>query len=178
MEVLAVRTERTSVKARIGRLATIQNNESGSKFQAADGLTVRPGCVIPLRELEFRFSRSGGPGGQNVNKVASRVELLFDPARSEAFSPAERERILQALAGRTEGGGILRVTSDESRSQWENRQRAMAKLAELVAAALRPRKKRRPTRVPRAARLRRKESKKRQGSKKRLRGSPGREADL
>ena len=102
---------------------------------------------------------------------------MFHPGSSQAFTAAERERIVQALGGRLEGDGILRVTAEESRSQWVNRRRAMKKLVELLAAALRPVKKRKPTRVTAAARLRREESKRRQSAKKRSRVSPGSDAE-
>ena len=157
-------------------MGTAQHTETGGKILALHGLEIRPGCVVPFGELEFRFSRSGGPGGQNVNKVASKVDLLFEPGKSRAFAPLERERILQALAGRMEGE-VLRVTAEESRSQWENRRRAMEKLVDLLAAALRPKKKRRPTRVGVSVRLRRKESKRRQSVRKRLRKPPDRDGD-
>src|SRR5512138_2109804 len=114
-------------------MATAQNKESGIQFQEVSGLEIRPGCVIPYGELEFRFSRSGGPGGQNVNKVESRVELMFHPGRSRVFTAAERDRVLVALGERLEGDGALRVTAEESRSQWENRRRAMEKLAMILA---------------------------------------------
>lgn len=158
-------------------METAQHTKSQSQFQDVPGLEVRPGCVIPLGELEFRFSRSGGPGGQNVNKVESRVELMFRPGTSQAFTEAEQGRVVRAIGGRLEGDGVLRVTAEESRSQWVNRGRAMEKLVEILAAALRPVKKRKPTRLSAGARLRRKESKRRQSAKKRFRASPGRETE-
>lgn len=132
----------------------------------AGGITVR----IPRSELVFRTARSGGPGGQNVNKVETRVELEFDVAGSRGLSHAQKEVLFERLASRITSGGILRVVAQESRSQWSNREQAIKKFVDLLQKALRPRKKRLPTRPSSSARERRLEAKKRKGEKKRMRG--------
>jgi ribosome-associated protein len=118
-------------------------------------LAISVELAIPLAELHFRFSRSGGPGGQHVNRSETRVELLFDVARSPSLTEAQRARILHRLAGYIDGTGVLRVVSTATRSQAENRADAMARFRALVSAALRRRKRRIPTRPSAAARERR-----------------------
>lgn len=125
---------------------------------------------IGEEELAFRFTRSGGPGGQNVNKVSSRVELLFDVKNSPSLTDEEKARVMHALRSRLDADGVLRLASQESRSQWKNRQRVVEKFAALMRTALsRPkaRKATASTKVSKAARL---EWKKRRGAKKKLRG--------
>ena len=111
--------------------------------------------VIPEGELGWRFSRAGGPGGQGVNTTDSRVQLIFDVTASTAFTPAQRDRILQRLSGRLIDG-VLTVVAAEYRSQLRNRQAARARLAAMLRQALAPDPPtRRPTRPSRAARERR-----------------------
>ena len=113
------------------------------------------GTVIPAEELSWRFSRSGGPGGQYVNTADTRVELVFDLAASQALPPALKERALRALDGRLTGGTIT-VTASEHRSQLRNREAAAARMAELLTEATAPPPRpRRPTRPSRAATERR-----------------------
>jgi len=122
------------------------------------------GFVIPLAELEFRRSRSGGPGGQNVNKVETQVEARWDIAASGVLSDAQRARLLHALASRLVGDSVLVVKSRTERSQEGNRRAALARMASLVAAALKPRKRRhatRPTLGSREDRLRKKKARSR-----------------
>jgi ribosome-associated protein len=102
--------------------------------------------IIPAAELSWRFSRSGGPGGQGVNTTDSRVELSWDLAGSPMLSPAMRERALERLAGRLVNG-VVTITASEHRSQLRNREAAAARLGGLVAAAIAP-----PPRVRRATR--------------------------
>jgi ribosome-associated protein len=135
-----------------------------------DDLEVRAGVVIPGREIRFRFARSGGPGGQNVNKVESRVELLFDVATSVAFSDAQRHRIRSALANRLDADGVLQIAVQESRSQWQNREIALQRLAEMLSTALTPRKKRVATKPSRGSKEERFRAKKKRGEIKRNRG--------
>lgn len=125
--------------------------------------------VIPETELSWRFSRSSGPGGQGVNTTDSRVELLFDVARSTALSPSLRARAVERLAGRLVDG-VLSVTASEHRSQLRNREAARQRLArELVAAIAPPRRARRATKATRGSVERRIAGKKRRAETKRLR---------
>lgn len=124
---------------------------------------------IPASEIRFRFTRSGGPGGQNVNKVESSVELLFDVRQSVAFSPAQRDHLLTVLKKRLDADGVLRITVQESRSQWKNRETALTRLADMLRRALVPRKKRVPTRIPRGAHEDRITEKRRRGERLRNR---------
>ena len=128
------------------------------------GLDAGRGLVIPLAEIEFRRSRSSGPGGQNVNKVETQVEARWDIAASAVLSDAQRARLLHALASRLIGDSVLVVKSRTERSQEGNRRAALARLAALVAAALKPRKRRhatKPTLGSREDRLRKKKARSR-----------------
>ena len=115
-------------------------------------LPINDELAIPVSELRFRFSRSSGPGGQHVNKSETRVELLFDVARSPSLTEEQRARILHRLAGAVDGEGLLHVVSSVTRSQLENREDATARFRALLAAALHRRKRRVPTRPSGAAR--------------------------
>lgn len=129
-------------------------------------IRVNRSLVIPNDELEIRFSASGGPGGQHANKAATRVELVWDVASSRVLGPRQRERILRRLATRIDGSGSLRVQSDRRRSQVRNREDAEARLADLVADALRPAKPRVATRPSAAANEARLLGKRRRSQKK------------
>jgi len=126
----------------------------------ADTITVSDQLAIPAAELRFRFSRSSGPGGQNVQRTETRVELLFDVVHSPSLTEDQRGRILQRLAGYIDGEGELRIVSSATRSQMENRADAITRFQMLVATALRRRKHRVPTRPSAAARERRLTAKK------------------
>lgn len=126
---------------------------------------------IPMAELLFRFARSGGRGGQNVNKVETRVELLFDIAHSPSLSHDERARLLEKLRNRVDAGGVLRIVAQESRSQWSNREAAVRRFAEVLRHALKVRKKRKKTKPSRESRERRLETKRRRGDIKKSRRS-------
>lgn len=125
--------------------------------------------VIPERELEWRFSRSGGPGGQHSNKVSTRAELRWNVRESEAVSEGARAILLERLAARLDADGTLRVVDAETRSQRENRARARERMREILQAALAPRKRRRPTKPSRASKRRRLEAKRRHSEKKQRR---------
>ncbi len=112
---------------------------------------ITPSLLIPDSEIQFRFSRSGGPGGQHVNKASTRVELLFDVARSPTLNDDQRWRIAQRLKRYVGADGVLRVVSDASRSQWQNRRDALDKFMVLLQSALARRKKRVATRPPSSA---------------------------
>ncbi|MGB9372887.1 MAG: alternative ribosome rescue aminoacyl-tRNA hydrolase ArfB [Jiangellales bacterium] len=131
----------------------------------ASDLTVTTRLVIPQAELQWRFSRSSGPGGQSVNTTDSRVQLGWDAGRSDVLSPAQRARLLEHVPD-----GVIWVVASEHRSQWQNRRAARQKLAALVRAVVltRPRA-RRPTRPSRSAVERRLGAKHRRGDLKRQR---------
>jgi ribosome-associated protein len=126
--------------------------------------------AIPLAELRYTATRSGGPGGQHVNTSATRVELEFDVGASTALTDAQRARIMERLATRIDGRGVLRLASSGSRSQHQNRQDVSARLATMLADALREQKRRRKTRVPRAAKEARLREKRKRADTKKSRG--------
>ena len=122
-------------------------------------IVVTPRLTIPAGELSFAFARSGGPGGQNVNKVASKVELRWNPTTSTALGLDDRTWLLSRLANRLTTEGELIVTSTLTRDQIKNRADAMSKLALIVRAALDRPKARRATKPSRASKRRRVEGK-------------------
>ena len=123
-------------------------------------IRVVDGLEIPEHEIDFAVSRSGGPGGQNVNKVSTRVTLRFNVDASLALNSDQRRRIHSRLATRINKEGILQVTSQRTRSQELNREDALARFAELLQQALHKDTPRIPTRVSRAAKVKRMEEKK------------------
>jgi len=136
------------------------------------GLRVDSELTIPESELSWRFSRSSGPGGQGVNTADSRVELVWDVAGSAVLTPLQRERLLERLSSRVVDG-VLTVAASDHRAQLQNRNAARARLAAVVADALRPPPpSRRPTRPSRGAKERRLEAKKRRTDVKQLRRPP------
>jgi ribosome-associated protein len=131
---------------------------------------VSPSVVIPAAELMWRFSRSSGAGGQHVNTTDSRVELTWDLERSSVLTSRQRALARRRLAL---VDGTLTVTASERRSQLRNRQAAMSRLAEVVAAAIEPPPPpRRATKPTKAATARRLDDKRRRGDTKRLRQPP------
>lgn len=126
--------------------------------------------TIPPGELAFRASRSGGPGGQHVNKAATKVEVSWNVAQSPTLSDEQRQRVLTRLANRIDNSGNLHVASEEHRSQWRNREAATERLQALVREALKPRKRRKKTKPSRAAKERRLRQKRVRAEKKRQRG--------
>ena len=137
-------------------------------------IVVGPRLTIPAAELSTQFARSGGPGGQNVNKVASKVELRWNVANSAALGVDDRAWLLHRLASRLTADGTLIVTSTATRDQLKNREDATAKLALIVRAALDRPKPRRATRPTRASKRRRLESKRHRAEIKRGRRSDDR----
>ena len=126
----------------------------------------RKAIELPLGEIELRFSRSSGPGGQHVQKTETRVEAVFDVQASTALSDADKRRLV------TRVGAVVRAVAQDERSQWRNRELALERLAETIAAGLKRQRRRRPTTPSPAARERRLATKRRRGTTKRLRGDP------
>ena len=133
---------------------------------------VAPGITIPAEEIEERFIQSGGPGGQNVNKVATTVQLRFDAAGSPSLAPEVRRRLLRIAGTRVTSDGELVLTARRFRTQEANRRDARERLAALVAQALAEPRPRQATRPTRAARERRLQDKARRATVKRQRGQP------
>ena len=129
-------------------------------------LVVTRTCRIPLAELEWRFTASGGPGGQHANRSNTRAEVRFDVAGSPSLGPVQRSRLLRRL------GPTVRVVADDERSQLRNRERALARLKERLADALRVERPRVPTAPTAGSRVARVEAKRRRAEVKRLRRPP------
>jgi ribosome-associated protein len=135
-------------------------------------LHVSAAVVIPAAELQWRFSRSSGPGGQNVNKVETAVELGFDLEGTGAIGPFQKQRLLERLGSRCVAG-CLRVAVSEHRSQYQNRQLAMQRLGDLLREGLKPPPKlRKPTKPTRGAVKRRVDAKKQKSQVKQARQRP------
>lgn len=134
-------------------------------------IAILPGVTVREEELVFSASRSGGPGGQHVNKTSTRVTLTFDLEGTTSLTPEQKARVRRKLGARVSVEGTLRVVSQRERSQHANRAHAVERFVELIAAALRPEKPRRATRVPRSEKERRLESKARRAATKRDRSA-------
>ncbi len=134
-------------------------------------LTINSQLVIPSNELKWRFSRSSGPGGQGVNKTDSRVELVFDIYSSSVIGPFHKQRLLERLENRCVNG-CLNIVASEERSQYQNRQLALARLADLLREGLKPPPKaRKATKPTRASQQRRVSTKKHRSALKQKRQS-------
>jgi ribosome-associated protein len=122
-------------------------------------IKISRGIFIPEDELVFKFSRGGGPGGQNVNKVNTRATVLFDVANATSLSDVQKGQILKGLASRVDKNGVMRVVSQRYRTQKANREAVVERLEELLKEALKKKKVRRETKVPETAKRRRLERK-------------------
>ena len=132
-------------------------------------LEINERLAIPLSELSYRFSRSSGPGGQHIQKSATRVELLFDVAKSPSLTDAQRSRILDRLKGYIDTTGLLHVTAQSERSQLRNREEVTARFQSLLRQALKVRKRRRATQPSAASKERRIRKKRRRSQIKKWR---------
>jgi ribosome-associated protein len=137
-----------------------------------DALDLGNGLAIPLSELQMVTARSSGPGGQNVNKVESKVTLVLDLEGTPSLSAGEKARLRERLGSRVNRRGELRVSSQRHRGQAANREAAAARMGELLRGALAEDVERVPTRVPASSRRRRLAGKRQRGEVKRLRSSP------
>ncbi|MGZ8397656.1 MAG: alternative ribosome rescue aminoacyl-tRNA hydrolase ArfB [Gemmatimonadales bacterium] len=136
-------------------------------------LDITPELRLPLSELEYLASRSGGPGGQHVNTSSTRIEVWWDVANSPSLNPEQRAQLLERLRARLDSAGRLRVVSSGTRSQLRNREDATDRLRTVVAAGLAITKKRKPTKPTRAAKAARLDAKRRRAATKRHRRPPG-----
>ena len=134
-----------------------------------EDLSLDPAHAIPRSELTYRASRAGGAGGQHVNTSSTRIELLWNVRTSAALDEDMRTRVLEKLASRIDGEGLIRVVSSARRSQTQNREAAEARLVELVRQALVVQKRRKPTKPSRGAKEARLSEKKKRGDTKRQR---------
>src|SRR3990170_156166 len=164
----ARRRATASTAPAIGSPETWRTPSTSSRMAAMepDSIRVTRSVVLPLAEVELRFSRSSGPGGQHANTAETRVEAILDVEASSALSDAQKRRVL-AKAGPT-----LRAIAQDERSQWRNRELAVERLVEQLRKALKVERKRIATKPSAAARERRVGEKKRRPETKRLRGRP------
>jgi ribosome-associated protein len=133
---------------------------------SGESIQVTRSVSIPRSEIELRFSRSSGPGGQHAQKSDTRVEATFDVLASQALSEAQKRRVL------AKAGPVLRAVAQDERSQWRNRELATERLVEALREALRVPRRRKPTKPTKSAVERRLEQKRRRGAVKRLRRPP------
>jgi ribosome-associated protein len=133
---------------------------------AGDSIRVTRSVSVPRSEIELRFSRSSGPGGQHAQKTETRAEAVFDVEASAALTEAQKRRVV------AKAGPVLRAIAQDERSQWRNRELAIERLVDALRQALRVERRRRPTRPTKAARQRRLDEKRRRSETKRLRRPP------
>jgi ribosome-associated protein len=131
-----------------------------------DAIRVTRSVLLPLTEIELRFSRSSGPGGQHANTAETRVEAILDVEASSALTDVQKKRVIE------KAGPTLRAVAQDERSQWRNRELAVERLVEQLREALKVQRRRVATKPTRASRERRLESKKRRSTTKRLRRRP------
>lgn len=133
-------------------------------------LHIDNGVTIPRSELDFRYSRSSGPGGQHAQKSSTRVELLFDVTNSPSLDADQQARVKKRLVGYIDADGVLHLASQSERSQYRNREEVVERFQALMRQALKRRKRRKPTKPTAASQERRLKRKKRRGEKKKRRG--------
>jgi ribosome-associated protein len=131
-----------------------------------ESIQVTRSVSLPRREIDYRFSRSSGPGGQHAQKSDTRVEASFDVETSSALSEAQKRRVV------AKAGPVLRAIAQDERSQWRNRELATERLVAALRQALKVERRRRPTKPTKASRERRLEQKRRRSNTKRLRRPP------
>lgn len=136
------------------------------------GIRVNDSLVIPESELETRASRASGAGGQHVNKTSSRVEIVWNVRQSRALTDEQKAQIESRIASRLTEDGAIRIVASDTRSQLRNRETARTRLGEVIARALIPKKRRKPTKRPRSANEARLTEKKKHSDKKRERRLP------
>jgi ribosome-associated protein len=139
----------------------------GESTDRGERIRITRSVSLPKGEIAFRFSRSSGPGGQHAQRTETRVEALFDVAASTALTDRQKTRVL------AKAGPVLRVVAQDERSQWQNRELAVERLADALRDALAVKRTRRPTRPSKQAVERRLEEKRRRGARKRERRPPG-----
>jgi ribosome-associated protein len=132
----------------------------------AESIRVTRSVTLPVEEIELRFSRSSGPGGQHAQRSETRVEAILDVNASSALTPAQKRRVV------ARAGPVLRAVAQDERSQWRNRELAVERLVERLREALRVERRRRPTKPTAASRERRLDEKRRRSQTKRLRRPP------
>jgi ribosome-associated protein len=151
----------------------VADDRPASSAAPEDSLVVNERVAIPRSELVYRATRAGGPGGQHVNTSSTRIELLWDFARSRALDDAARARLGEKLAARLDADGKVRVVASDRRSQQQNRAAADERLAELVRRALIVPKARKATKPSRAAKEKRLTEKRHRSERKRRRRPGG-----
>ena len=137
-----------------------------------DHVRINDALSIPRAELEFRATRSGGPGGQHVNTSSTRIELTWNVLTSPSLNDAQRARILEKLPTRIDSSGVLRLTASSQRSQLQNREEVTERFAQIVAQALRIPKARKKTKPSKASKEARLKQKKRRSETKQRRRAP------
>ena len=133
-------------------------------------LRITESLAVPRAELDYRASRSGGPGGQHVNTSSTRIELIWDAAGSPSLTEEQRARVLEKLGNRINAEGQLLLAESGSRSQHQNREAVTERFAQLLAEALHVPRPRRKTKPPKAEREKRLKEKKQRSEVKRMRG--------
>jgi ribosome-associated protein len=178
MEKRREREEKTAVR-RYGGTCHPERSEGAEtrillRMPDENVLEITPDLRLPLSELDYRASRSGGPGGQHVNTSSTRIEVWWDVAGSPALSDEQRALLLERLRARLDSNGRLRLVSSATRSQLRNREDVTERLRSVIRAALAVRKKRKPTKPSRAAKAARLEAKRKRSAIKKHRRGPTR----